>query len=102
MRDSAEVLRDALAPLRRYLKGWDESRLYGMTPAEDCSPRSSSPSPWAVQYGCTPRGLESHHVSGYPLGEPDTVRHDRGDWQDPLAAFLVVLGLGAGVAVARR
>jgi len=34
VRDSAEVLHDALAPLRRYLKGWDESRLYGMTPAE--------------------------------------------------------------------
>jgi len=31
---TAASLRDALAPLRSYLKNWDQERLYGVTPPE--------------------------------------------------------------------
>jgi len=34
MTDNAKRLRDALAPLRRYAKDWNEEQLYGVTPTE--------------------------------------------------------------------
>ncbi len=34
MTDNAKKLRDALAPLRKYAKDWNERQLYGVPPSE--------------------------------------------------------------------